>query len=149
MSIPLTIGSFLVGYRTAAARHITSNPFYNPWADRDSAESYVWRCGYPILRDSSRRGLFAITFMCRERGTMIHSLLRQNRDLSIDCLNDEGQITQHFTDVYELLERVIWPREGPQRGPTPRRQTPLSELAPSLVPLMPGVVRHMLEEDPC
>ena len=148
MSIPLTIGSFLVGYRTAAARHIPSNPFYNVWAERGSAESYVARCGYPILRDSSRRGLFAVTFMCRERGRMTHSLLRQNSDLSVECLNDEGEITQYFTDVYELLEAVIWPRQFPARGPP--RQTTLAEIAPALIPLMPRVIQHMLEEeDPC
>jgi hypothetical protein len=147
MSIPLTIGSFLLGYRTAAAQNITSNPFYNAWADRGSAESYVWRCGYPILRDSSRRGLFAITFICRVRGTMIHSLLRQNSDLSVECLNDEGEITQYFTDIYELLDGVIWPRQSPAQGP--RRQTPLAEIAPALIPLMPRVIQHMVEEDPC
>jgi hypothetical protein len=139
MSVPLTIGSFLLGYRTSAARSIPHNPFYNPWADRASAEDYVRRCGYPLLRDSSRRGLFAITYVCRVDRRILHTLLRQNADLTIDCLTDDGLICQHFVDIYELLEGVVWPRV-----------TPLVEVAPALIPMLPAAIRHMTaDEDPC
>ena len=147
MSVPLTIGNFLIGYRTAAGAAITSNPFYNRLLDRTSAELYVRGCGYPVLRPSSRRGFYAITYNCRVRRMIIHSLLRQNADLSIDCLNDAGEITSYHTDLYELLEGIIWPRPA-ALGPRQPSRT-LTELAPALVPLMPSFVRQTLDEDPC
>jgi hypothetical protein len=135
MPLPLTINSFLLGYRTEAAKVISNNPFYHPLYDRASAELGVHRYGFPVLRESSRRGLYAITYRCLARGQIVHTLLRQNADLSIDVLNDDGATIESYTNIYELLALVLW------RDRSLRRSPPLlPSLAPSLVPILPAAV---------
>ena len=133
MSVPMpyTIFSFLTGERSEAAKVIYANPFYNDVATRDSAEFLVQHFGLPVLRRSSRPGLYAATYYCLTRRTLIHTLLRQNADLSIDVLTNAGVPCEHYADIYELLALVIWGRHP----------TPLTEMAPALLPLLPAVVR--------
>ena len=131
MAIPLTIDSFFLGYRTAEAKSIPHNPFFNALYDRDSAEMAVISYGFPVLRNSSRAGFYAITFYCWQRQSIVHSLLRQNANLSITVLTDSLVPCEHFTDVYSLLTFAV--RAG-------QRPAPLVEIAPSLVPILPAAV---------
>jgi hypothetical protein len=131
MAVPLTINSFLLGYRTTEAKSIPHNPFYNALYDRDSAETAVAHYGFPVLRNSSRAGFYALTFYCWQRQSIIHSLIRQNADLSITVLTDTLVACEHYANVYNLLTLAI------QTG---RRPAPLVEIAPSLVPILPAAV---------
>ena len=143
MSTPLTITSFLSGTRTTDALRVTCNPFFNALADRETAEILVSYYGHPVLRQSSRAGLYAATYYCVVRRTILHTLFRQNADHSVDILTDDGAISSHYVTIYDLLTLLIW---GPR---TPR---PLATIAPALVPLLPTVVaqatRSTVDEDP-
>ncbi len=132
MTTPLSITSFLSGTRTTDALTVIRNPFFNVLADRESAEVLVSYYGNPVLRHSSRIGLYAVTYYCLARRTIVHTLIRQNADLSVDVLTDAGVPIEHYASIYDLLTLIIW---GPPA--TPR---PLVEIAPALVPLLPTVV---------
>ncbi len=129
MSAPLTISSFLAGARTADALAVTRNPFFNVLADRESAEVLVAYYGIPVLRHSSRTGLYAATYYCVVRRAILHTLFRQNTDLSVDVLTDDNTPSTRYTNIYDLLVLFIW-------GP-PTMPRPLVEIAPALVPLLP------------
>lgn len=134
MTTPLSISSFLSGVRTTEALVVIHSPFFNDLADRESAEFMVNPYRGPVLRHSSRNGLYAVTYYCLTRRTIMHTLLRQNADLSVDVLTDAGVPTEHYANIYDLLTVIIW-------GP-PSTQRPLVEIAPALVPLLPaGVAR--------
>lgn len=133
MSSPLTIFSFLSGTRTAEAMSVSRNPFFNVAADRELAEMLVRYYGHPVLRRSSRPGLYAITYYCLVRRSITNTLFRQHPDLSVDVLSDAGVVTEHYATIYDLLTLVIW---------GPRLQPPLVEIAPALLPLLPAVAAH-------
>lgn len=146
VAMPYTIFSFLTGQRTEEAKVIRANPFYNDVATRESAEFLVSHFGQPVLRKSSRVGLYAATYYCLQRRTIVHSLLRQHADLSINVLTDAGVPCEHYADIYELLVLLIW-------GSHSVRRSPLVEVAPALVPLLPAVVSRRTrpsssDEDP-
>ena len=128
MSVP----SSLPGARTADALIVTRNPFFNVLADRETAEALVSNYGNPVLRHSSRTGLYAATYYCVVRRAILHTLFRQNADLSVDVLMDDGALSTHYTNIYDLLVLFIW-------GP-PTMPRPLVEIAPALVPLLPRLV---------
>jgi hypothetical protein len=38
---------------------------------------------------------------------LIHTLIRQNADLSVDVMNDAGMVDEHYSDIYALLDIVL------------------------------------------
>jgi hypothetical protein len=110
MSSDLTIHSFLLGARTEAAKRIPENPFYNGTMDRITAERLILVSRLPILRKSSITGMYAVTFICPVRRTVIHSLLDQRDDLSVVvCDLRSGETPQVFSTIYDLLTEIISP----------------------------------------
>lgn len=108
MSSELTIHSFLLGARTETAKRIPNNPFYNGTMDRATAERVIVVSRLPILRKSSMTGLYAVTFICPVRRTIIHSLLDQRDDLSVVvCDLRSGGTPQVFSTIYDLLTEII------------------------------------------
>jgi len=139
MPIPLTINSFILGYRNEEGKLITSNPFFHSLYDRVSAELGVMRYGFPVLRDSSRHGLYAVTYRCLIRGRIIHTLLRQNSDLTIDILDDGERQIESFTTIYDLIALIMWGDRTARRSP--REGTGLmTALTPALVPILPAAI---------
>lgn len=114
----LTISSFLSGSRDEASKVISYNPFYNPSLDREGALFHVITNRLPVLRNSSYTGLYAITYICYRRYSIIHTLLRQNADLSVDVLREPDVVIEHFNDIYELLDVVLRRDVLPRRGDT-------------------------------
>lgn len=114
MTAPLTISSFLSGVRTDAGRVITSNPFFSPTFDRETAEVAAVYFGHPILRYSSHAGFYAMTYYCVARRSVVHSLLRLNPDLTVDVLSDRHYVIERYPHIYALLEIGIW---GGRRTP--------------------------------
>jgi hypothetical protein len=121
-----SIASFLHGERTDAARVIPHNPFYSNLANRETAALTVMEFGLPVLRRSSIAGCYAITYLCPVRRTVVHSLLRQNADTSIDLLNDRGFVIERYASIYDLLLLVLGrmpslfpPLAPPLRGSVP------------------------------
>jgi len=114
---------FLTGGRPAAGLVVSANPFYNAHSTRAHAESavssyYTW----PIIRPSSHAGFYAVTFFCKIRRCVIHSLLRQNADLSVDVLDDAHNVYARYVNIYELLSVIIWGhRSHAPAGPLPPR----------------------------
>lgn len=107
MAVPYTILSYLQGHRGETAKVVTRNPFFSALADRESAEIMVRNHGFPILRHSSHIGCYAITYYCPVRRNIIHTLFRQNMDLTIDVLNDAGFTIEHYATIYDLLDIVM------------------------------------------
>ena len=101
----LTISSYLRGHRTAEGYWIRSNPFYSAAHHRYSAAVYVQLYAIPILRDSSVDGYYAVTHM--NRGRVIHTLLRQNADGSVDVMTESGAVQQHLANLYEVLDTIL------------------------------------------
>jgi hypothetical protein len=101
----LTISSYLRGHRTAEGYWIRSNPFYNAAHHRYSATVYVQLYAIPVLRDSSVDGYYAVTHM--NHGRVIHTLLRQNADGSVDVMTESGAVQQHFATLYAVLDTVL------------------------------------------
>ena len=101
----LTISSYLQGHRTAEGSWIPTNPFYNTVHHRYSATTCVQLYNIPILRNSSVNGFYAITHMYRSR--VVHTLLRQNRDGSVDIMTESGEVSQHFANLYEVLNTIL------------------------------------------
>ena len=152
MSLPLTIHSFLLGHQTEEGKIIYQNPFYNSILDRSAAEMAVMNYGFPVLRNSSRPGLYAITYYCGIRRALVHSLLRQNADLSVDTLSDTHGVYERCRDIYQLLTVVIL-NTSRVRSAEPVRPSPLVEVAPALLPVLPallssGAARATVDEDP-
>ena len=133
MPIPLTINSFLLGYRTETAKTIIHNPFYNVLYDRSTAEAAVVKDGLPILRDSSHHGLYAVTFHCSQRKRIVHSLLRENSDNSIDVLSEAYVVYHKYSNIYELLSLLLWGSASLRRAPV---VNPSSEV---ILPAAPDV----------
>ena len=87
---------------------IQNNPFYNPTVTREQATRMINDSHLmPILRRSSHDGLYAVTYYCDVRRSVIHSLLRQNADLSIDVLDDDHNIYNHYDNIYSLLLLIV------------------------------------------
>ncbi len=128
---------------TADALIVTRNPFFNALVNRESAEVIVSNYGNPVLRHSTRPGLYAATYYCLVRRAILHTLFRQNANHSVNILTDDGAISTHYATIYDLLKLLIW---------GPRRTHPLVTIAPALAPLLPTVVaqttRASLDEDP-
>lgn len=101
----LTISSYLRGHRTAEGYWIRSNPFYSAAHHRYSAAMYVQLYAIPVLRDSSVDGYYAVTHM--NHGRVIHTLLRQNADGSVDVMTESGAVQQHFANLYEVLDTIL------------------------------------------
>ena len=101
----LTISSYLRGHRTAEGYWIRSNPFYNAAHHRYSATVYVQLYAIPILRDSSVDGYYAVTHM--NHGRVIHTLLRQNADGSVDVMSESGVVQQRFVNLYVVLDTIL------------------------------------------
>jgi len=101
----LTISSYLRGHRTAEGYWIRSNPFYNAAHHRYSATAYVQLYAIPVLRDSSVDGYYAVTHM--NRGCVIHTLLRQNADGSVDVMSESGVVQQRFVNLYVVLDTIL------------------------------------------
>lgn len=107
MAAPLSIHSFLLGARTEAAKYIPANPFYNDAIDRNTAERVITLSRLPILRKSSIRGCYAVTFICPVRRSIVHSLLDQKPDLSVEVVDLGGARSETFTTIYDLLSALI------------------------------------------
>ena len=90
--------------RDPAGYWIRSHPFYNPAHHRYSAVSYVQTYRLPVLRDSSVDGFFAITYMYN--GRVVHTLLRQNADASIDIMTENGAVSRHYATLYDVFDAI-------------------------------------------
>ncbi len=101
----LTLSSYLRGHRTAEGYWIRSNPFYNAAHHRYSATVYVQLYKIPVLRDSSVDGFYAVTHM--NKGHVVHTLLRQNADGSVDVMTESGVVQQHFATLYIVLDIIL------------------------------------------
>jgi hypothetical protein len=100
-----TVSYFLIGFRTSEAYNIPTNPFFQA-IDRDTASAYVSHHGTPVLRPSSIAGRFALTYWVRGAGVR-HSLLRQNPDLSVDCVGENGTVYGTYTNVCAILDSML------------------------------------------
>jgi hypothetical protein len=117
---------------------IVSHPSFIAWLDRGTAERVVAECGRPLLRESSIAGHYAATYYCLKRSKIIHTLFRQNVDNSIDDVSPQGVVWGHYGSLEEFMTIL-------QRGAPPL----LTQIAPSLVRLLPAVVAsRAIEEDP-
>ena len=103
----LSVSSFLSGARDTTGKEVLRNPFFNPLVDRAGAELQVIHYRLPVIRNSSHRGLYAISYICYRRRTLVHTLFRQNADYSVDVMTDSGGVCEHYNDVYELLDIVL------------------------------------------
>jgi hypothetical protein len=89
------------------ASYISNSPFFVPWFTRDSATAHVQTTRGPVLRTSSIRGFYALTYVDREYG-IIHTLLRQNPDATVDVMNsDTKTVYSRFRTVHDLLRAVL------------------------------------------
>jgi hypothetical protein len=113
----LTVSSFLSGARNEDGKSILHNPFFNPFLDRYSAERQVIHYRLPVIRNSSYEGFYAVTYICYRRRGIVHTLLRQNADNSVDVLDDRFNACEHYADIYTLLDIVLDHNGAP---PTPR-----------------------------
>jgi hypothetical protein len=113
----LSVSSFLSGVRSEDGKSVLHNPFFNPFVDRVSAEQQVIHYRLPVIRYSSREGLYAITYICYRRRMVVHTLLRQNTDNSVCVLDEEGRAVEQYVDIYSLLDLVLNRHGTP---PTPR-----------------------------
>lgn len=57
----------------------------------------------------------------------------------MDVLTDAGAVSQHYEDVYELLSLLIW-------GPWRPRVSPIVQIAPALVPLLPRLAERVVQQ---
>ena len=101
----LTVSSYLRGHRTAEGSKIPFNPFYNATHHRYSAAAYVQTYRLPVLRNSSVDGFYAITHMYGHR--VLHTLLRQNGDGSVDVMSETGAVLEHYETLYAILDRIL------------------------------------------
>ncbi len=114
----LSVSSFLSGVRNELGRSIIHNPFFNPFLDRYAAERQVVHYRLPVLRHSSYEGFYAVTYICYRRRALVHTLLRQNADNSVDVLDDSRNAIEHYADIYALLDIVLDRQGAPlQRQP--------------------------------
>jgi hypothetical protein len=93
-----------VASRDPSGYWVRSHPFYNPAHHRYSAVSYVQTYRLPVLRDSSVDGFFAITYLYN--GRIIHTLLRQNADASIDIMTEHGAVSRHYSTLYDVFDAI-------------------------------------------
>jgi hypothetical protein len=115
---------------------IPTHPFFIAGIDREAAERTALRSGHPVLRTSSVEGHYAVTYYCPQRHRIIHTLLRQKADNSIEVVHPTGIVCGYYTDVTELLACLTY------------RPPVLPTIAPALLPLLPVVARGC-DEDPC
>lgn len=101
----LSVNSYLHGHRTPEGYWIRSNPFYTSSHHRYSAATYVQMYSLPVLRNSSVDGFFAITHYYN--GRVVNTLLRQNRDASIDVMTESGVVQRHFANLYVILDMIL------------------------------------------
>jgi len=100
------------GQRIESAKTITFNPFYHAGFDRAKATSYVSMFNEPVLRPSSIPTRFALTFR-NASGSISHSLIKQNADLSVDQISETGVVMVCHRNIFALLDEVLGlaPRE--------------------------------------
>jgi hypothetical protein len=116
---------------------ILTHPFFLAGVDRGTAERMVSYNRWPILRTSSVAGRYAVTYYCRKRLRIVHTLIRQNADNSLEDISPEGVVWGHYMNLEEFVHILI-------HGTPPL----LTQIAPALVPLLPAVVAVRVEEDP-
>ncbi len=131
----LSVSSFLSGARDTSGKEILRNPFFNPLVDRAGAESQVIHYRLPVIRNSSNTGLYAITYICYRRRSLVHTLFRQNADYSVDVMTQSGDVAEHYNDIYELLDIVLERYGVPASPRTPASPSPRTRALRTATPL--------------
>jgi hypothetical protein len=121
---------------------VLTHPFFLAGVDRGTAERMVSYNRWPILRTSSVEGRYAATYYCRKRFRIVHTLIRQNADNSVEDISPEGVVWGHYRTLDEFVSILV-------HGAPPL----LTQIAPALVPLLPAVIARPVvsghaEEDP-
>jgi hypothetical protein len=91
---------------------IHSHFAFNPMLDRYKAEQFVRIYKGPVLRTSSVRGHYAITYESSP-GVIAHALLREAYDRKIECVDSRGNVFGRYDSIDNVLNLVaptLFPR---------------------------------------